>query len=321
MPAVEVGVALPVRESAMLGHRDASPLTDKAKQVEELGYDSVWVGDSFVARHRLEPLTLLAAITMVTERVSVGTAALTASLRDPLALAHTVATLDQLAVGRLRLGLGVGAPLPVAEEHAAVTMSYRERVDRVDEAVRLWKRSWRGERGELVGRYADLTGLRDQSPPFTPGGPPVWMASNGKPGAVARAGALYDGWLPVRIDPDEYHRSWQDIRAAATAAGRDPDTITPALYVTAFIDEDDDAARAGLEAYTHRYNNLPLAPMTDYQLYFGGSAARFTRWLGEYVDAGARHVVLRMGSFDDYDHHVRVIADEVVPALHESVPV
>ncbi|MCE6997816.1 LLM class flavin-dependent oxidoreductase [Saccharothrix sp. S26] len=54
-----------------------------AKKVEELGFDSVWVGDSFVTRPRPEPLALLGAIAMVTGHVTIGTAALTAVLREP----------------------------------------------------------------------------------------------------------------------------------------------------------------------------------------------------------------------------------------------
>ena len=316
MSAVGIGIALPVREIAILGSNDAAPLLKMARQVEELGYDSVWVGDSFVARHRLEPLTLLAAIAMVTDRVTIGTAALTAVLREPLTLAHTIVTLDQLSSGRLRLAIGTGAPLPVQSEYDAVTMSYRERADRVDEAVKFWKRAWRNEEGDLVGQYMDLSGLRLQMPPSEFGGPQLWLASNGKPGAVARTGTLYDGWMPILINPDQYARSLTAIRDAASAAGRDPAAISPSLYVTVNINEDATEAEAGLDDYTHRYNDLPLPAMAEYQLYYGGSEKDFAGWLSEYVDAGARHFILRIGSFDHYDKHVRAIADGVVPVLH-----
>jgi alkanesulfonate monooxygenase SsuD/methylene tetrahydromethanopterin reductase-like flavin-dependent oxidoreductase (luciferase family) len=316
MSAVGVGIALPVRELAILGNNDAAPLLKAARQVEDLGYDSVWTGDSFVARQRLEPLTLLAAIAMVTDRIVIGTAALTAVLREPLTLAHTIVTLDQISQGRLRLAIGTGAPLPVQAEYDRVTMSYRERAGRVDEAVKFFKRAWRNEEGDLVGEYADLSDLRLQSPPTQFGGPELWLASNGKPGAVARTGTLYDGWMPILINPDEYARSLAAIRETASAAGRDPDAISTSLYVTVNINQDAAAAKAGLNDYTHTYNELPLSAMEPYQLYYGGSAADFAAWLGEYVEAGARHFILRIGSFDNYEEHVRAIADGVVPVLH-----
>ncbi|WP_309113188.1 LLM class flavin-dependent oxidoreductase [Saccharothrix sp.] len=316
MAAVQVGIALPVRETAILGYPDAGPLMKMAQQVEELGFDSVWVGDSFVARHRLEPLTLLAAIAMITNRVTIGTAALTAVLRDPLYLAHILVTLDQLAGDRLRIALGTGFPLPAKAELDAVTTTYSQRAGRVDEAVEFWKRHWRGEDGDFVGKHVDLTGLENQSPPTTPGGPKIWLASNGKPRAVARTGAQYDGWLPVRIDPDEYRVSLRQIREVAEAAGRDPLAIEPSLYITVNINDDPAEALAGLEDYTDRYNNMPIEPLRAYQLYYGGSAKDFTSYLAEYVEAGARHIVLRMGTFDHYERNVRAIAEGVMPALH-----
>lgn len=314
--SVRIGIALPVRELAILGAEDAAPLIKLAQQVEECGFDSVWVGDSFVARHRLEPLTLLAAIAMVTERVTIGTAALTAVLREPLALAHIIVTLDQISGGRLKLGVGTGAPLPVQSEYDAVTMPYRERRERVDEAVKAWKTVWREEDGDLVGKYADLSGLRVQSPPVRPGGPDLWLASNGKPKAVARTGALYDGWLPVRIDPDEYGHSLRAIRDMAKAAGRDPEQITPALYVNVNINQDAAVAEAGLDDYTHRYNELPLSAMLPYQIYWGGPERDMVEFLREYVEAGVRHIVVRISSFADYERHLHAIAENVVPAIH-----
>ncbi|XVV06632.1 LLM class flavin-dependent oxidoreductase [Actinosynnema sp. CA-248983] len=316
MAAVQVGIALPVRETAILGYPDAGPLMKMAQQVEELGFDSVWVGDSFVARHRLEPLTLLAAIAMITNRVTIGTAALTAVLRDPLYLAHILVTLDQLAGDRLRIALGTGFPLPAKAELDAVTTTYSQRAGRVDEAVEFWKRHWRGEDGDFVGKHVDLTGLENQSPPTTPGGPKIWLASNGKPRAVARTGAQYDGWLPVRIDPDEYAVSLRQIREVAEAAGRDPQSVEPSLYITVNINDDPAEALAGLEDYTDRYNNMPIEPLRAYQLYYGGSAKDFTSYLAEYVEAGARHIVLRMGTFDHYERNVQAIAEGVMPALH-----
>ncbi|WP_370943957.1 LLM class flavin-dependent oxidoreductase [Amycolatopsis sp. cg5] len=312
---MEIGIALPVREIAIKGATDAAPLLKMARQVEDFGFDSLWTGDSFVARHRLEPLTLLAALASVTEHVTVGTAALTAVLRDPILLAHTIVTLDQCSGGRLKLAIGTGNPLPVKAEYDAVTMRYDERAARVDEMIKFFKRAWRGEDGDYTGEYHDYQALRDQSPPLQKGGPPIWLGSNGKPKAVARAGKLYDGWMPVLSTPAKYAESLKAIRDTACITNRDPDEISTSVYVTVNLSNSKQDAMAGLEDFTRRYNNLPLAPMSAYQLYFGGSASAFTRWISDYADAGARHIVIRVGSFDHYDRQVRTLADEVVPAV------
>lgn len=316
MSGVEVGIALPTREAAILGATEASPLLRIARQIEELGYDTVYAGDAYVARHRLEPMTLLAGVATLTERVTIGTGALIAPPRNPVALAHVISTLDQLSGGRLRMGLGAGFPLPVKEEVDAEVMTFGERLERMDEMVAGWQIAWNGEDGDLVGKYYDLRPLRDQPLPYQKGGPALWLSANGFKRAVPRLARLYSGWMPIRVTPEQYVENWANISAAVTDAGRDPDSITRCLYTTVNINDDADQAHAGLEDYTRRYNNLPVSVMSGYQLYFGGSTSAFVDWLKQYVEAGARKIVLRLGSFDDYDRHLRVIAEEVVPQLH-----
>lgn len=317
----KIGIALPVREMSILRAKDAAaPLIELAQQVEELRFDSVWVGDSFVTRHRLEPMTLLGSIAMVTQNVTIGTAAITAVLREPKNLAHMITTLDQLSGGRLIMGLGMGEPLPVNNESDSVTMTYTERITRVDESVRAFKAVWDDNEDEdLKGQYYNLNELRFQGPPRTPGGPAVWLASNGKPKAVARTAAQYDGWMPVHIDPEGYRKSLQGIREALAANGRPEDSVVPSLYVNVNVDQDAAAADAELNVYTNRYYQLPVATMSNYQTYFGGTEKEMIDFLQGYVDAGCRHFILRINTFTEYDRILRTIGENVVPALHEMV--
>ncbi|MEU4767022.1 LLM class flavin-dependent oxidoreductase [Actinosynnema sp. NPDC023794] len=315
VPLKGIGVLLPTRETAMLGSYDFGPLLDIARQVEDHGFDSVWVGDSFVARPRLEPLTLLSSVATATSRITVGTAALIASTREPVNLAHSLVTLDHAASGRLQLAIGTGSPLPVKSEDDAVPMSYNERAGRVDEAVTAWKQVWSGDDGELKSNYWDLRGLREQPPPAQAGGPQMWLASGNTPKAVARAGRYYDGWMPLVPDPADYETGWAAICKAAEEAGRAPDAMTPSMFVTINLTSDADRARAELEDYTQRYYRLPLGTMSRIMPFFGGSPEDCVRWLGEYVRAGARHFVLRMGSFENGAEHLRLTAEHVLPAL------
>jgi alkanesulfonate monooxygenase SsuD/methylene tetrahydromethanopterin reductase-like flavin-dependent oxidoreductase (luciferase family) len=317
MSSVNVGILLPTRETAMTETYDFASLLKFARQVEELGFESVWAGDSFVVRPRHEPLTLLAAVVAATERISIGTAALIAVRREPATLAHTLVTLDHVSEGRLQLAIGTGAPLPVKAESDAVTMTYDERAGRVDEAMAAMKTVWHGRDGDLKGTYWDLSGLRQQPPPVRPGGPGLWLASNNSPKAIARTARYYDGWMPLLWDPAEYERGWKAIREAATAEGRDPDALTPSLFATVNIGSDGDRAHEELEEYSRRYYGLPLEKMSKIQPYFGGTPAACVEWLSAYIRAGARHFVLRMGSFDNPEKHLRATAEEVLPALRE----
>ena len=107
--APKVGYLLPTREAVMEGRPDAQPLLALAEQAEALGYDSVWIGDSVLARPRHEPLTMLAAVAGRTQHVQLGTAVLLPVLRNPVLLAHQAATLDQASNGRLILGIGIAS--------------------------------------------------------------------------------------------------------------------------------------------------------------------------------------------------------------------
>src|SRR6202022_5138372 len=108
----KAGLLLPSREALLWGDSDLAFVVDAARRAEQAGYDSVWVGDSLLARPRGEPLTLLAAVAGATTRVALGTAVLLPLLRPPLSMAHALATLDRVAEGRLIVGIGPGAELP-----------------------------------------------------------------------------------------------------------------------------------------------------------------------------------------------------------------
>src|SRR5258708_24237006 len=90
---LETGLLLPSREALLWADGDMAFLIEAAVEAEKAGYDSVWVGDSLLARPRGEPLTLLAGIAGATGRVRLGTAVLLPLLRHPVSLAHVLAPL------------------------------------------------------------------------------------------------------------------------------------------------------------------------------------------------------------------------------------
>src|SRR5687768_8949959 len=106
---VNVGYLLPTRESIMEGRPQAEPLMKLAERAESSGYDPVWVGDWRLERPRPEPIRLPAGVAGRTKRVKLGTAVLLPAMRNPVLLAHAVATLDQVSAGRVILGYGIAS--------------------------------------------------------------------------------------------------------------------------------------------------------------------------------------------------------------------
>src|SRR5580658_10812937 len=144
--APRIGYLLPTREQVMEGRPEAAPLLALAERAEAIGYDSLWVGDSILARPRHEPLSLLAAVAARTRRAELGTAVLLPALRNPVVLAHQIATLDQISEGRYILGVGIASDVPnIRAEFVACGIPFGERVPRMLEGMRLCRALWRGE--------------------------------------------------------------------------------------------------------------------------------------------------------------------------------
>jgi alkanesulfonate monooxygenase SsuD/methylene tetrahydromethanopterin reductase-like flavin-dependent oxidoreductase (luciferase family) len=295
------GLLLPSREAAIGGHWDARGLVRLARHAEDLGFDSVWAGDSLTARPRFEPLALLAAVAAATESVTVGTAALIAPLRHPLLAAHAIATVDRLAAGRLVLGLGAGFPAPATEaEFTAAGVPFAQRHGRLLETVRLWRALWGAAPADrFTGEHWQLTGIGGLPGPARPGGPPLWLAGAG-PRALREAGRSFDGWLPYPPSAAEYRVGREAIAFAARESGRDPAGVTGALYATVLPAASPDRARELLDAYARACYGVPLDVVGKVQLFVGGPLDHIESVLRRY--GGVEHVVLRVGALATADH-------------------
>src|SRR5882757_2662798 len=149
-----LGYLLPTRERIMEGVHETAPLLALAEKAEALGFDSVWVGDSLLARPRHDPLTLLAAVAARTRKVEMGTAVLLPALRNPVVLAQQVATLDRISEGRLILGIGIASDVPnIRSEFVAAGVPFEKRVGILVEGVALSRALWTGKPVEWDGLW------------------------------------------------------------------------------------------------------------------------------------------------------------------------
>lgn len=278
----------------MAGAPGTARLLALARQAEAAGYDSIWVGDSLLARTRHEPLTLLAAVAAATTRVELGTAVLLPALRNPVVLAQIVATLDQLAEGRLILGVGIAGDTPsIRAEFAAAGVPFGQRVGRFVHGLRLCQQLWTGGPVHWDGPYWQLDGQALQPTPYRPGGPPIWVGGSSE-ATQRRTGHRYDGWFPVGGEAAGFAATWSNVRAAATEAGRDPDALTGAVYVTLSVDADQDRAEEALMGFlASYYAPAPATTMRRLQNSYAGPAAGVADYLRSYVERGVSHLCLR----------------------------
>lgn len=289
-----------------------------ARLADEAGYDAVWVGDSIVAKPRLEPLTTLAYLAGTTTRVRLGTAVLLPALRHPVVLAGQIANVDQISRGRVVLGLGVGWSLPSAErEWAACGADHRRRVRRLEEHVEIWRALWRGEPLTRTAEDVTLTDHTIGPLPWTEAGPPVLITAGNRgellPAQFDRFARLGDGIVTTYIEAEECRLVRERAEAALARHGRVLGAFPLCVYTTVRMDDDPGIAvrdtRAFLAAYygggVHQRGTMGLGP-----------ADAVIAALRRYAAAGATDLCVRFVG-DDQLAQLERFTREVFPALHE----
>jgi len=294
---VEFGVLLPTREAVMSGHPETASLLAMAERAEAAGFDSVWIGDSLIARPRHEPLTLLAAVAARTKRVRLGTAVLLPALRNPVVLAHIVGTLDRVAEGRVILGVGIAADAPaIRKEFAAAGVPWDRRVGRYLETLEICRALWSRDGISFSGKHFTLDNVTMEPKPHRPGGPPIWIGGSGP--TALRDAARFDAWFPTGPGVEFFAEHFPRIQAAARAAGRPPDAVTGAAYVTLALEASPAAADERLHGFLETYYGAPARVIMARQATYAGPVEGCVEWLQRWIDAGARHICLRFAGGD-----------------------
>jgi probable F420-dependent oxidoreductase len=286
-------------------------LLDLGARAEELGFDAVWVADSPLVYGQADPLTFLAALAARTERITLGTGVLLAGLREPVLLAHALATLDQIARGRLVAGVGSGFAAPETERmFAAVGVPFETRVGRLTEMVAATRALWaaRGEPVSFSGRHVTFEDVRLAPAPHSPGGPPIWFAGAGE-SAERRAGRLGDGWLPYIPTAAGYAQAWERVQAGAATTDR-PAPPTPALYLTVSLDSSEARARERMRETLEAWYGYPLEVLSSLQALYTGTPEGLHDHLAPYLAAGARHIVIRVAD-NDYRRGLEQLHDAI----------
>ena len=302
--APRIGYLLPTRERIMAGRPETGPLLALAEKAEGLGYDSIWIGDSLLAKPRHDPITLMAAVAARTQRVSIGSAVLLPALRNPVVLAQQLATLDRIAEGRLILGVGIAADVPsIHAEFEAAGVPFEKRVGRMLEGLRLCRALWSGEPVDWEGRWPVRQGTLAPTP-HTAGGPPIWVGGTVR-ASRERAGRHFDGWFPTGPEPERWGEQWREVQEIAAAAGR-AGAVGAAIYLTLAIDEDARAGDARIDAYLEGYYGAPAELLRKHQSVFAGPPEAAAGWLKRYADEGAEHLMLRF--VGDHERMLETVA-------------
>lgn len=315
---VKLGILLPTRGLLLRNQQpaDIRRLISLAERVEQGGLDGVWVGDSLVAKPRMEPLAVLSALAVHTSRVRLGTAVLLPALRHPVLLAQTLSTVELISGGRLVIGAGVGGAFndDQKREWEAADVPSKGRGKRFEEIVEIIYGLGSGEPFTFDGKHFQLESTLMKPVPTRPGGIPFLLASHYRARSQAqirRAARLGSGIISISDTPEEFSQVIRQVNDKASEFGRNPDSLEKTFYMTVNMDPDLVKAEADAVEWLTGYYGSDIwgtrwGP-------FGGHE-RVAERIADYVAAGADTVVVRFASFEP-ERQLEIFLEEVAPAF------
>ena len=243
-PIVEFGLTIPHTG------RSASPeyVRSYCSTAEQAGFDSLWAVDHMVmpqhtdSKYTLgrqpasiaddavsnllspnyEMHTTLTWVAGFTSRIKLGTAVAVLPIRNPVANARQVATLDIYSGGRVLYGVGAGW---LREEAEAMNMPWDRRGRRTEEHIALMRALWCAE-GELVEFHGEFHDCPPMDPEPRPVQRPIPIIVGGHSDiALDRAGRVGDGWIAAMMSPPRLAEHWAKVKDAAVRNDRDPDSL------------------------------------------------------------------------------------------------
>ena len=317
---------------------DSGPeLASYGRMAEDAGFDSLWVTERYFHEETSSMLGYLAA---TTKRIRLGVGVVNPYTRSPALLGMGAATLDRLSGGRMMLGLGRSDADVI---QGRMGLDYPAPLSRLRGTIAALRSMWAGDRitSEYAGVRLDNVGLAIQPVQERL---PVYLAAIG-PRALRLAGEVADGVLLNAYAPIEYVR-WaaEEVRNAATTAGRDPGSIDVACMMIVRLTDDPESlfpslrervARLISEPYTGEallgnggFDTSILGPVrklidkgdeagaAEYvpedlaeACYLLGDAARCRARIQEYVDAGVDTPLL-LPRLEAFEQTVRQLAPD-----------
>ncbi|MGQ0847577.1 MAG: TIGR03842 family LLM class F420-dependent oxidoreductase [Actinomycetota bacterium] len=253
----------------------ASRVIELAVKAEELGFDYAWTFDSHVLWQ--EPFVIYSQILAATERLRVGPMVTNPGTRDWTVLASLFATLNDTFGPRMICGMGrgdsalryIGRTPTTLETSAAATRVIKDLV---------------------AGRTVAYNGKELRFPWVKKGWDlPVWMSAYG-PKALASTGTHYDGFILQLADPQIVEWTVGAVRAAAVAAGRDPDSLTICVAAPAYVGDDLFHQREQVRWFGGMVGNH----VADLVNRYGAEGTSVPQALTDYIRAREGY---------DYDHH------------------
>ena len=277
MTRVRVGLFPPVGQPG----GDPQQLQATLARVADAGVDHVCVGDhvSFFVGAGSDGLITATSMLAAQPKLPVYVGLYLLPLRHPVPVARQLATIAQIAPGRLTLGIGIGGEDRHEIEVCGVDPKTRGR--RMDECLQILRELADGTPVTFDGQFFSLQDALIVPAPS----PRIPLIVGGRSdAAVKRAARLGDGWLGIWVSPRRFASVAEHIAQEASGARRDPSDFEHALNVWCGFAATRDAAREPLATQMQRFYQMPFEPFERYSPY--GTPEHVAEFLGPYIGAG-----------------------------------
>ena len=280
---IPLGMSLPHRSPDPI---DMTAVREVARRAEALGFRDLWVTENAVDHvYSLDPAVVLTYAAALTTKIRLGVAVSVLPVRNPIHVAHQVATLDYVSNGRAILGVGLGRE----HHYTEFQIPTERRVRRFKEGIELIKALWTEPEVTYRGDFYKLEAGTMVLKPVQKPHPPIWLGGD-HPDAVRRAVTVADGWMGSGgSSTATFSRCVPVLRAELEKAGRDPATFPISKRVFMSVHERADVARAELDRwFTVVYRNPNGADASGVH----GTPEQVRERLEELVTMGANHLLL-----------------------------
>ena len=207
------------------------------------------------------------------------------------------------------MGIGVGGELPLEFEASGVPVS--ERGARTNEALDVMRRLFSEDDVHFDGKFNQLSGVTLEPKPLQQPSPPIWISGR-KDAAWRRAARYGTGWLPYMYTPEMLENSNQRIAEYRADEGNEV-PVDPGLFIFFCCHEDNATAIDYANQRLSKQYNQDFSHMID-KYAIAGDPDRCVERLTEYIDAGARTVILSAAAPMNYVERAEsLMAQEVLP--------
>lgn len=295
---------------------DAKGLVEYGVRMEELGFDSLWVWDHMLLGVEpnfpiIDSLTVLTGIAARTKRIKLGTGILVLPLRNAVALAKQLSSMDQLSGGRLLMGMASGW---YKREFDAMGIPFEKRGKIMDENLDLLRRLW--TEASVTGQYTNYAPSKAvMYPKPVQAHVPILIGGYAER-VLKRAAEVGDGWLTYFYTPEGFTKSWTKILNYAKEAGKDPSKLMNASQLPIMIGPSKDAIKAEMMDWLNKEWDFPEHSDCTRDSAIMGSVDECVAQLKAHQAVGVQKII-----FVPYKYkmdQIEIIAKEIVPRLKKA---